>query len=87
MACRLMPEGTTSGGDMGGAPAAAEVPEATTSEAFRQHCTDLTGLCIVAALDPSSPDFAAHKATLQVGVLCCAVLMMCSLRCAFDLRG
>ncbi|KAL3137374.1 hypothetical protein ABBQ32_006902 [Trebouxia sp. C0010 RCD-2024] len=62
---KLMPEGTTSGGDVAGAPAAAPVPEATTSEAFRQHCTDLTGLCIVAALNPSADDFTAHKATFQ----------------------
>ncbi|KAL3148687.1 hypothetical protein ABBQ38_014102 [Trebouxia sp. C0009 RCD-2024] len=62
---KLMPEGTASGVDMAGAPAAVPMPEATTSEAFRQHCSDLTGLCIVAALNPSADDFDAHKATLQ----------------------
>lgn len=62
---KLMPEGTSNGGDTAGAAAAAAVPEVTTSEAFRQHCTNLTGLCIVAALNPSADDFAAQKASFQ----------------------
>ena len=82
-----MPEGTASSSGMGAAPAAAAVPEVTTSEAFKQHCTDLTGLCIVAALDPSADDFATHKATLQVSfhVLCCGCAV-CAVRCCAGLR-
>lgn len=63
---RLMPEGAASSSDMPGAPAAVEVPEITTNEAFKQHCTELSGICIVAALNPSGPDFAAQRDTLQV---------------------
>ena len=87
-----MPEGmASSSSGMPGPPAAAAVPEVTTSEAFQQHCTNLTGLCIVAALNPSADDFAAHKATLQVSsagmcwccaALCCAVLRCAALGCA-----
>ena len=61
-----MPEGFKSGNDMPGAAAVPDVPEVTTSEAFKQNCTDLTGLCIIAALSHEADDFAAHKATFQV---------------------
>ena len=62
-----MPEGLNSG-DPSGAPAAAaaEVPEVTTSEGFQQHCTNLSGICIVAALDPAADSFAEQRASLQV---------------------
>ena len=90
-ACRLMPEGMASSkSGMPGAPTAVAVPEVTTSESFQQHCTNLTGLCIVAAFNPSADDFGTHKATLQVSsgcwtccaVLCCAVLCCAVLCCA-----
>ena len=82
-----MPEGmASSSSGMSGAPAVAAVLEVTTSDAFQQHCTNLTGLCIVAAFNPSADDFATHKATLQVSsvrmVLCCAALRCAVLRCA-----
>ena len=67
MSDRLMPDGTASSSDMPGAPAAVkEVPEVKTKEAFKQHCTDLSGICVVAALNPSTDDFAAQRDTLQV---------------------
>ncbi|KAL0035526.1 hypothetical protein WJX77_010582 [Trebouxia sp. C0004] len=60
----LMPEGYEGDSDQP-TPPAAEVPEVTTSDAFRKKCLDLTGLCIIAALNPIRDDFASQKATLQ----------------------
>ncbi len=63
-----MPEGFADDGDVPGAPPATEVAEVTTSDAFKQHCTDLTGLCIIAALNPAAADFASHQTTFQVQI-------------------
>ncbi|KAL0020067.1 hypothetical protein WJX79_001481 [Trebouxia sp. C0005] len=61
----LMPQGQEGDSDQPSPSAISEVPEVTTSDAFRKNCTDLTGLCIIAALNPAGDDFASQKATFQ----------------------
>ena len=61
-----MPQGHEGDSDQPSPPAISELPEVTTSDAFRKNCTDLTGLCIIAALNPAADDFASQKATFQV---------------------
>lgn len=61
----LMPQGDEGDSDQPSPPAISELPEVTTSDAFRKNCTDLTGLCIIAALNPAADDFASQKATFQ----------------------
>ena len=66
-----MPEGLQQSregqsGPKGPAGTGAAVSEVSTSEAFQKQCTGTGGLCIIAALDPTSADFDAHKAAFQV---------------------
>lgn len=79
--CSLLPEGMqqsqgAGGGPVGSPGSAATVTEITTSEGFRQHCTDTSGLCIVATLDSSSAGFEAHKAAFQVSTVMAMTWLM-----------
>lgn len=69
--CSILPEGLQASrqGPGGSSAQAAAVSEVSSSEAFQEQCPDTAGICIIAALDPSSPDFETHKSTLQVSAL------------------
>ena len=78
-----MPEGLqqSRGGQSGPkspAGAGAAVSEVSTSEAFQKQCTDTGGLCIIAAFDPTSAEFEAHKAAFQVTHNCLLLPSCCA---------
>ena len=79
-----MPQGHEGDSDQPSPPAISEVPEVTTSDAFMKNCTDLTGLCIIAALNPAGDDFTSQKATFQV---CSEPPLPCFACCALRIQG